>query len=107
MKKTILLTNIATIMIASYSAKADDAAMKKLLVGSWNASNTTVVLKEDGTMLSSYPTPEKWDVRGGVFLEIRNPDSTREYKVVSLTKEKFVIQDMAHGHNTGTWTRKH
>jgi hypothetical protein len=54
---------------------------------------------------------ERWDVRDGVFHIFyvdRDGQRNKEnfFKVISLSKTKFVIQDMYHGRNTGTWTRR-
>jgi hypothetical protein len=94
------------------SARADDAAFKKQLVGSWKGPDAqTIVVKQSGVMTSSdNPTPEKWDVRDGVFhtfSEDKDGGKTGEnfFKIISLTETKFVIQDMYHGRHTGTWTR--
>jgi hypothetical protein len=72
------------------------------------------VLKSDGTRITSgidssgrYSIEEKWDVRGGKYIEIRTPPSgERDYTIISLTEDKFVLLDNAHGRHTGTWTRQ-
>ena len=104
---TILMTLLATLSLLPASMAADDATIKKQLVGSWKGpNNETIVLKENGVMISSdMPGPQTWDVREGVFHTKfhRNEDF---FKIISLTKAKFVIQDMYHGRHTGTWTRR-
>jgi uncharacterized protein (DUF2147 family) len=91
----IVMMIMALTTIAA-TAVADDAAIKKQLLGHWKtADNNIIVLKEDGT----------WDVRGGVYLVKINPNRTDEFKIISLTKSKLVIQDLYHGHGIGTWTR--
>jgi hypothetical protein len=63
---------------------------------------------------SDNPTSERWDVRDGVFLTwygdktYGGPTSTgnNSFKIISLSKTKFVLQDMYHGRHTGTWTRR-
>jgi hypothetical protein len=95
------------------TADADDAAIKKRLVGTWKAYDETIVLKSDGTRITSgtgssgrFSVQEKWDVTGGNYIEIRTPpEGDRDYTIVSLTKDKFVLRDNAHGRHTGIWTR--
>ncbi len=109
---TILMTFLATVALLPASTPMDDAAIKKQLVGSWKGpDDQTIVVKEDGVMTSSDdPTPEKWEVRKGVFhtfREDKDGGKTGEnfFKIISLTKTEFVIQDKYHGQHTGTWTR--
>lgn len=109
---TILMTFLATGAMLPASAPADDAAIKQQLVGSWKGPDgQTIVVRDDGLMTSSdNPIPEKWDLRKGVFHTFSQGEDggmTGEnfFKIVSLTKTKFVIQDMYHGRHTGTWTR--
>jgi hypothetical protein len=62
---------------------------------------TQPVNTADGVMKATFWNgPQKWDVRDGKFHDHRD-----SFKILSLTKNKFVIQDEAHGHHTGTWTR--
>src|SRR2546428_8809580 len=107
---TILLTFLAAVSLLPASALADDAAIKKQLVGSWKGPDgQTIVVKEDGVMTSSDdPTPEKWEVRKGVFHTFREDKDGGKtgdnfFKIISLTKTEFVIQDKYHGQHTGTW----
>jgi len=95
----LALTSSATI------ARADDAAIKKLLVGHWKIDNQNIELKDDGSMHAPNTTPAKWDVHNGALLERRSPESTLEFKILSVTKDKLVIQDLAHGRKTQTWIR--
>ena len=99
-----LMTFLAASLIAT-SARADDAAIKKQLVGYWKGpDNQTIVVKDDGVMISyDYPVPRRWEVRDGVF-HTRFHDDRDSYKIISLTKTKFVIH-MYHGRHIGTWTR--
>ena len=106
------MTFLATLSLLPAAAPADDAAIKKQLVGSWKGPDgQTIVVKEDGVMTSSdNPVPEKWDVLDGVFhtfSEGQDGGKTGEnfFKIISLTKTTFVIQDKYHGQHTGTWAR--
>ncbi|PWT82369.1 MAG: hypothetical protein C5B58_08385 [Acidobacteria bacterium] len=65
----------------------DAAAIKKRLVGTWKAYDETIVLKSDGTRITSgtdssgrFSVREKWDVRGGNYIEVRTPP-----KVIVIT----------------------
>jgi hypothetical protein len=112
MKMKIKMTILALLSLAA-TAMAGDAEMKQKLVGTWKAYDETIVLKSDGTRITSgtdssgrFSVKEKWDVRGGNYIEIRTPpEGDRDYTIISLTKHKFVLQDNAHGRHTGTWTR--
>ena len=63
------------------------------------------LLVDDGSMHAPNTTPAKWDVHNGALLERRSPESTLEFKILSVTKDKLVIQDLAHGRKTQTWIR--
>jgi hypothetical protein len=103
-----LLSLLAAWLVVT-SARADDAAIKKQLLGYWKGpDNQTIIVKADGTMTSSgYPVIQKWNVRNGVFhtVDLKEGTNKDSFKIISLTKAKFVIQDMYHGRHTGTWTR--
>jgi hypothetical protein len=109
----INMTILALLSLAA-TAMAGDAEMKQQLVGTWDAYGETIVLKSDGTRITSgtdssgekFAVQERWDVRGGNYIEIRTPpEGNRDYTIISLTKHKFVLQDNAHGRHTGVWSR--
>jgi hypothetical protein len=95
---------LTALFLIPAAAKADDAAIKKPLAGSWTGNKQTITLKEDGTMKSSTPGSECWDVRQGVF-HIKAGENEDSFKIISLTETKFVFQDMHHGRHTGEWSR--
>jgi hypothetical protein len=117
---TKLMTCLCTLWLVSSSAHADDAAIKKQLVGSWKGPGAqTIVLKENGVMIdSTFPTPgpgapaiaywtQRWEIRDGVFhtfLVDTDGKSQKDsfFKIISLTNSEFVIRDMYHSR---TWTR--
>jgi hypothetical protein len=121
---TILMIFLAILSLLPASVSADDAAIKKQLVGTWKGpDDQTIILKEDGVMTSSdnYPgSKQRWDMqddtghhRQGVlhtFFEATAETGTTTghnfFKIISLSKTKLVIQDMYHGRHTGTWTRR-
>jgi hypothetical protein len=115
---TMLMTFLATLsLLPTSTAAADDAAIKKQLVGSWKGpDNQPIVLKANGVFdnhCGECTQTQRWDVHNGVFRTwfgntgYGGPDSTgnNEFKILSLSKTKFVIQDMYHGRHTGSWTR--
>jgi hypothetical protein len=110
---TILITFLATLSLLPASVAADDAAIKKQLVGSWKGpDNQPIVLQENGIMANckDCTATQRWEVRNGVFhiwFEDKDNGTTgnNEFRIISLTKTEFVIQDMYHGRHTGTWTR--
>jgi hypothetical protein len=119
---TILLAFLATLSSLSASVAANDAAIKKQLVGSWKGPDgQTIILKEDGVITDSDNEPgskERWDMkdnlghhRRGVlhtfFEDGETGETTRNnfFKIISLSETKLVIQDLYHGRGTGTWTR--
>ena len=94
----IKMTILALLSLAA-TAMAGDAEMKQQLVGTWKAYDETIVLKSDGTRITSgtdssgkkFSVQEKWDVRGGNYIEIRTPpEGDRDYTIISLTKHQFV-----------------
>jgi hypothetical protein len=111
----IKMTILVLLSLAA-TAMGGDAAMKRQLVGTWTAASDggTIILTPDGRLLSGDTVqeanqdshPERWDVRGRNFIEIRpSPESDRDYTIISLTKHKCVIQENAHGRNIAIWTR--
>ena len=67
---TILIALLAALFTATV-ARADDAELKKQLVGTWNDREIglVTVLKANGTLVSGR-LQEKWDVKDGHFIEI-------------------------------------
>ena len=103
--KTRLATALKTILMLtalSAAAVADDAAIKRQLVGRWEFEGRTIVLKSDGTM---NPPIRNWDVRNGKYVEIKTSGNIEPFTILKLTKTQFKIQDDAHGRGIGTWTR--
>jgi hypothetical protein len=96
-------------LVCGSLAFGNDAAIRKQLVGSWTPDDGELtVLKEDGfETISGVPTRYQWDVRDGMFHVWSEGNLKWEtfYKIISLSKTKFVIQDMYHGRHTGIWIR--
>jgi hypothetical protein len=97
---------IVALTLGISSARADDAATTKKLVGYWKGDPYTYNYKADG-MVDALPKgkgqagpTEEWYVRGGVLYVGHN-----SYKILSLTDSKLIIQDQAHGRHTGELTR--
>jgi hypothetical protein len=101
--KRMLLTLLALASVAM----ADDAKMKRQLVGTWDFGNGTITkFTSDGTEWYTDGSYQGWDVREGKFIEIRpEPESERNYTIISLTKHKCVIRENGHGDHFGIWTR--
>jgi hypothetical protein len=107
---TIFMTCLCSLWVVSSSAHADDAAIKKQLVGSWKGPGDQIlVVKENGVMTdSTFPTPgpgapsiaywtQRWEIRDGVFHTFfvdKDGKSQKDsfFKIISFTNSKFVIQ---------------
>jgi len=102
---TILIALLAALFTATV-ARADDAELKKQLVGTWNDREIglVTVLKANGTLVSGR-LQEKWDVKDGHFIEIGTAHGDLTFTIVSVTRHKFVFRDDAHEQRTGVWTR--
>jgi len=102
---------LALAAVTATATLADDAAIKKRFVGFWKSPEGDVWhLTEDGIMLSSHDPAIQWTwtVADGVFqCSSKGPTGSTEisFKIVSVTKSKFLLKDQAHGKHTGTWTR--
>jgi hypothetical protein len=118
---TMLMTFLVSLSLLPASAVADDAAIKKQLVGSWKTPDGTIVLKENGVIIdpNNPGSMQRWDMnddlghhRLGVlhtfFEATAETDTTTGhnfFKIISLSETKLVIQDLYHGHHTGIWIR--
>jgi hypothetical protein len=101
MKARFLMTILALAVLVVTGAHADDAAVKKRLLGYWEAPGWQALLKEDGIIYDFHNHPiDTWDVRHGVFYTKRD-----SFTIIALTNSKLVIKDQAHTRNTGTWKR--
>ena len=103
---TILIALLAALFTAT-AARADDAELKKQLVGTWNDREIglVTVLKGNGTLVSNPGPDKKWDVKDGHFIEIGTTHGDLTFTIVSVTRHKFVFRDDAHEQRTGVWTR--
>lgn len=105
--KRSLITLLTLALITS--AFADDAAIKKQLVGNWSAPNNILIFNSNGIMppeqnSKGVAITVSWDVRNGKFIETRSDEGACEYKLTFLSKDKMVLQS-ANGRENGTWTR--
>jgi hypothetical protein len=102
---TILILLLAALVTATV-VRADDAELKKQLVGTWKDRDLglVTVFKADGT-LDRGTDQVKWDVKDGHFIEIGTPKGDLSFTIISVTRHKFVFRDDAHNHGTGVWTR--
>jgi hypothetical protein len=94
--KTLLLLTLVT------SALADDAAIKKQLVGTWKYDGQIIVLNADGSMNNTIKT---WDVRNGKYIETKKSGATYTLSILKLTKTSVTLRSEDHSRGIGTWTR--
>jgi hypothetical protein len=94
--KTLLLLTLVT------SALADDAAIKKQLVGKWKYNGELIVLNADGSMNNDLKT---WDVQDGKYIETKQSGATDPCTILKLTKTTFTFREDFRSRGTGTWTR--
>ncbi len=111
---TAVMTLLSTLFLIPGSVQADDAAIRKQLVGTWKGPDgQTIVVKENGVMTDSDDPggSQRWEIKDAAFHTWRVEKNSQRccenfFKIISLTKAKLVIQDMYHGRHTGTWTRR-
>ena len=99
--ETVILLAFLLALVSAPVARADDAAIKKQLIGRWETPGGVTELKADGSMLQlGFPGPQKWDVRNGVFYDHRD-----SFKILSLTKTRSRIRHtvvaLVHGRGLG------
>jgi hypothetical protein len=99
--KTVLKSLLFLLLVNS--ALADDAAIKKQLIGKWKYENgAVIVLNADGSMDNDYKT---WDVKGGKYMEYQKTRSSESFTILKLSKTSLTIKEDHRGQGTGTWTR--
>lgn len=101
--KAPLLTKLVLMMLvvlfaAVPAVRADDAAIKRQLLGYWQSPRHQYLYKSDGVRYM-VPRPEntttnRWDVRNGLYYEDGEP-----YKIITLTRTVFKYQAV-HGNPT-------
>jgi hypothetical protein len=100
--KTVLKTLLFLILVNS--ALADDAAIKKQLIGKWKYENgAVIVLNADGSMDND--DFKTWDVKGGKYMEYKKTGSSESFTILKLSKTSLTIKEDHRGQGTGTWTR--
>jgi hypothetical protein len=89
MKTTLAKTAmVLALLMAAAMAQADDATMKKEMLGYWASGRHGYLYKDDGiSYMLGGTTTNKWDVRDGMYYE----DGTA-YKIIAFTKTKFTFQ---------------
>jgi hypothetical protein len=90
----------------SPAPKGDDAAIRNQLIGRWDFGGGLIELRPDGTYVDPADPSDarKWNAQEGV-LAMEGRSRTGFFKILSLTNDRLVIQDIHHGRNKGTWTR--
>jgi hypothetical protein len=97
MKTLTKTAMVLALFMAATMAQADDAAMKKELLGYWASGRHAYLYQDDGiAYMMGGSSNLKWDVRDGMY----NEDG-KAYKIISLTKTHFVTQS-----DKGTYTLK-
>jgi hypothetical protein len=95
--KTTLTTMVLALFMAATMAQADDAAMKKELLGYWTSGRHSYLYKDDGiAYMMGGTTKNKWDIRNGMYYV-----DGMTSKIIALTKTRFITQDAS-----GTYTLK-
>jgi hypothetical protein len=85
---------VLAIIMAATMAQADDAAMKKEMLGYWTSGRHSYLFKDDGiAYMMGGTTKNKWDIRNGTYYS-----DGFEYKIISLTKNKLTYQDSSGTH---------
>jgi hypothetical protein len=100
MKATIQILLLLALLTAT--GLADDAAIKKQLVGKWKYNGQLIVLNADGSMNNDFKT---WDVQDGKYIETKKSGATDPCTILKLTKTTFTFREDFRSRATGTWTR--
>jgi hypothetical protein len=95
--KTILM-----LTVLAANAVADDAAIKRQLVGRWENRGNIMDLKSDGETANSW---EKWYVEDGKFVLAKKSGATDPCTIRKLTKTQLKLHEDYRGHGTTIWTR--
>lgn len=96
MKVSLLTKLVLTMLVVLFAAvpmvRADDAAIKKQLLGYWKSPRHGYLYKANGIvyMLPRPPSTSTshWDVRHGVYYEM-DGGRTYAYRIISLTEKEF------------------
>jgi hypothetical protein len=82
------LTMVLALFVAAAIAQADDATMKKELLGYWKSGRHSYLYRDDGIIyMMGGTTKSTWDVRDGRYYE----QGLKPAKIIALTKTKFTI----------------
>jgi hypothetical protein len=83
---------LALLLLAATMAHADDAALKKQLLGYWQSPRHGYLIKDNGIMYMlprPATTKNTSDVRGGYFYQ-----DGEAFKIVALNKFQFMYQQL-------------
>lgn len=89
---------VLALFVAATVAQADDAAMKKELLGYWKSGRHAYLYKDDGIVyMMGGTTKSKWDIRNGKFYG-GSVDTPIDYsnggeKILALTKTTFTTEE--------------
>jgi hypothetical protein len=97
MKTLAKTAMVLAFFVAATMAQADDATMKKELLGYWKSGRHAYLYKDDGVIyMMGGSTKSRWDIRNGKFYESSdlNPiDYSSGEKILALNKTVFTVQD--------------
>jgi hypothetical protein len=101
---TKIKMTLAVLFLATAMAGADDAGIKKQLLGYWQSPRHGYLLKSNGIMYMlprpGATTTNTWNVRGGYFYQ-----DGEAFKIVALNKYQFMYQQLNADHIVFTLDR--
>ena len=90
-KEILILTAVASLIMAATASAQSDAQIKSELIGYWMSPRHGYLIQNNGLMRmcptvgpNRAMTTNRWDVRSGMFYQDGEP-----YKIVKLTKSEF------------------
>jgi hypothetical protein len=100
---------ILAFFVVATMAHADDATIKKKILGDWSTGRHTFTFKSDGiAYMMGGSSNLRWDVRNGMYYEAGGEGSIdfaqKGYKILSLTSTRFVTDRGENG--IYTWKRE-
>jgi hypothetical protein len=98
MKKTLVkIAMVLAVLVSAAMAQADDATMKKELLGYWKSGRHAYLYKDDGIVyMMGGTTKSRWDIRNGMFYQ-SGDNSPIDYsaggeKILALNKTVFTTE---------------
>jgi hypothetical protein len=105
MKTLAKTAMVLAFFVAATMAHADDAAIKKKILGDWSTGRHTFTFKSDGiAYMMGGSSNLRWDVHNGMYYEGPMDLTQKGYKILSLTSTRFVTDRGEAG--IYTWKRE-